>query len=254
MSRSEEKTVFSPLAFSDFAMERTHPLQGGNSREVQKFLPLFSKMEETEKEKEAEGKKELERVREEAKEILEEAKKRADELTEKAYEKAYAEGEKAGYEYGLKKVESIIRALSDADRALKSLHREIIRSQEKEIISLVLHIARKVIKTEAVVNGEVLTSVIRAAVEEVPQKDDLKIKLNPMDYEFINENLKSFFKRHEELKEAVIEPDSNVDVGGVIVDHKMGSVDARLSRQFEKIEAMFQKILEENQKERERKG
>ena len=185
-----------------------------------------------------------------AEEIITEARQKADEIAEKAYEKGYTEGEKAGFEYGMKKVEGMIQAFSEAKQRLEDIHKDIVLSQEKEIISLILFIAKKVIHTETRINADVLSSVLRAALEEVPHKEDLHLRLNPMDHEFLKENLQGFVESHEALKEAVIEPDPRVCLGGVVVDHKMGSVDARLSRQYEKIEKLFRKILDENQKER----
>ena len=249
MTSPEKRAEIDPVEFSVFQEKpslKNDPV--GKKKTDKQFFPLFSAKRE--KALSSDREDEIEEARKKAREIVEEAKQKADELTENAYEKAYAEGEKAGFEYGLKKLEGIIRALADAKQELENLHKEIILSQEQEIISLVLKIARSVIKTESKINDQILSSVIRAALEEVPQKDDLCIKFNPMDYKFIQENLRPFFEEHEELKDAVFDSDSQVDVGGVIVEHKMGSVDARLSRQVEKIEALFQKIMKENLKER----
>jgi len=184
-----------------------------------------------------------------AEKLLEQARKNADAIREDTYEKAYAQGEKAGYEYGLKKLESILNIFTEAVDKINLLHKEMMLEQEKEIILLILSIARKVIHTEPTINAGVLKSVLHAAVEQIARKEDLKVYLNPLDYKFIRENLDSFVASHEGLKNAVLEPDSRVDVGGVIVDHKMGSIDARLTRQFRKIEKQFHKIIEDNLKE-----
>ncbi len=256
MTHAEKGSTVNPITFSDFSNEtvikpvKKREKQSGKTDE--RFSPLFSSLDDKASEPASENQKMIAAAQEEARKIIESAKRKANELTEKAYEEAYAEGEKAGYEFGLKKLEGIIQALTSAKQKLEDLHKEIILSQEKEIISLVLRLARKVIKTETQINEKVLSSVIRAALEEVPQKDDLRIRLNPMDYDFIQKDLQSFFKAHEELKGAVLESDSRVDLGSVIVDHKMGSVDARLSRQYEKIEALFLKILKDNLKEKGR--
>ena len=196
------------------------------------------------------GKKGLvETAKVQAEKLLEQARKKADAIREDTYEKAYAQGEKAGYEYGLKKLESILNAFTEAVEKINLLHREMMLEQEKEIIPLILAIARKVIHTEPTINADVLKSVLHAAVEQVARKEDLRVRLNPLDYEFVRGNLDAFIAPHEELKNAVLEADSRVDVGGVIVDHKMGSIDARLARQFRKIEKQFQKIMEDNLKE-----
>ncbi len=252
MTTSDKKNVVRPLESPDFSRlgkGREGLSDGTSPSDSRSFFPLFT---------DADGKgatpaqNPIERKREkllkEAEQTLLDARKKADEIAEKAYERGYAEGEKAGYEYGLKKVESMIQALSEAQKRIEETHRDMILTQEKEIISLILFIARKVIHTETKTNPEVLLSVLRKALEEVPHKRDLHIRLNPMDYEFYKKNVQKFVEAHEELKEAEIEPDSRVDLGGVIVDHRMGSVDARLSRQYEKIEKLFQNILEENQK------
>ncbi len=254
MTRSKESGAISPLHTPDFSKSGTSEFRAGDhlvDSVDRNFSPLFLGTGQDStlfSQSLRDGK--TSKAQKKAEEIITEARQKADEIAERAYEKGYAEGEKAGFEYGMKKVEGMIQAFSEAKGRLEDIHKNMILSQEKEIISLILFIARKVIHTETRINPDVLSSVLRAALEEVPHKEDLHLRLNPMDYEFLKENLQGFVENHEALKEAVIEPDARVDLGGVVVDHRMGSVDARLSRQYEKIEKLFRKILDENQKER----
>ncbi len=247
MTGSGDNGEIRPLPAPDFSREGLRgpfpkPTPGAAAK---RFFPLFSKEAEEERAPE----KSSGTAREKAQAIIREARRKADEIAEGAYEKGYAQGEKAGYEYGMKKVEGMIQALSEAQKHLEDLHKNMMLTQEKEMISLILFVAKKVIHTETKINPNILSAVLREALEEVPHKEDLHIRLNPMDYEFYKQNVQRFVEKHEALKEAIVESDSRVDLGGVIVDHRMGSVDARLSRQYEKIEKLFVKILEENQKE-----
>jgi len=221
--------------------------------------PLFNS--QNEEEQEDDFKKSLEAMLIEAsiqsKAIVEEAAGKADEIIKKAEEEALkkaAEAEilkqasiKQGFEEGFQKgyEEGIIQAKQELNKKAWGLNtltsaafkvkKEIIDSAEKEIIELSTAIAEKIIRHRLEIKPELMQKIIKAAIEQLRDKEEIKIIVNPA----VIENLYSFT---EELKTTIkglktikITEDKTIPKDGVIVESPDSRIDGRIETQLSEI-------------------
>ena len=195
----------------------------------------------------------------EAQKILEEAAAQASEIIRQAQEEGY----KSGYELGYAEAKSqLYNDMSNQINSVKLLansafkvKKEIISSSELEILQLSITIAEKVIKQQLEINPDILLNIIKAAINELKDKEEVKIHINPVHkknlYSFSDE-LTGCINGLEKIK--IIE-DKTIPVDGLIVESMDSRIDASLNTQISEItrqimeEASNSPILEEIPKE-----
>lgn len=165
-----------------------------------------------------------------------------------AFEQGFHAGEAAGMEAGLelarKEANSLIKTASCLIDKLEVMRQEITERSQKEILKLSLAIARKVVHAEVTVNKEVIVSILKAAVKKLAVKDSVKVRLNPIDAEYISGRKPEFLAVMDGVKEMAIEEDPTVPQGGCIVEAGFAEVDARLEKQLDEITAALLKGAE----------
>lgn len=169
-------------------------------------------------------------------------------IERKAYERGYHAGEQAGMEAGLeaarKEADSLIKTASCLIEKLEGLRQEITERSQREILKLSLAVARKVVHAEVTVNKEVIVSILKAAVKKMSVRDNIRVRLNPMDAEYISGRKPELLVAMEGVKEMAIEEDPLVPRGGCVVEAGLAEVDARLEKQLEEITAALLKGAE----------
>jgi flagellar assembly protein FliH len=187
-----------PFAFDDLSVERD-----GETRA--QFISLFSAST---------------REKEEEHEISSEDRAR------KAFEDAYVQGEKAGYEMGMRRVESIAKRLEKQIGAIASFKNELIERYEKLSAELALMFAEAIVLRECSENREVLTEMIKKALGACEDRGGLVVRVRAEDARYI-EGLGS-----AQLK---IITDDMLKEPGFIIETNIGDIDGRISTQIEEL-------------------
>jgi flagellar assembly protein FliH len=191
-------------------------------------------------------------AREEADKILADVKQRAENLmaeTRKTLEDerkaAFEEGKEAGrlegYAEGKVEVDRLIQRTQVVLERAQDKRGEILIETEKEIVDLVLLIARKVVKVIADNQREVIISNVVKALRKVRDRGNIIIHVNLVDLKLTTEHTKDFIKMMEGVKSMQVMEDSSVDPGGCIIETDFGEIDARIASQLAELES---KILE----------
>jgi len=174
-------------------------------------------------------------------EIIARAKKRADEIARDAYSKGFEQGERAGFELGNKKAESVAQELSAVIQEIRNTRDEILRQSEREAVTLAMRLAEKIVCREISIHEDAVLDVAKDALRLVSENDRVRIVLNPEDLAFLE-------KSSEKLQESVkcasafdLEADSSIQRGGCRVMTRLGEVNAEIDR---KMEVLFQKVME----------
>ena len=118
---------------------------------------------------------------------------------------------------------------------------EILEETEQEIISLVLLIARKVIKVISESQRNIVISNVVQALRKVKGRGNIFIRVNMVDLKLTTEHTKDFINLVEGAKSIQVIEDTAVDEGGCIIETDFGEIDARIASQLAELEA---KILE----------
>jgi flagellar assembly protein FliH len=162
------------------------------------------------------------------------------EIEHQAYQKGFLEGQKAGIESRAGQIDSMLGILRQTLIQAQKLQKEIYLTVEKEVVALVLAIARKVVCQEVTTNKDVVLCVAKEALSKVRVPGEITVKLNPFDLEVINDTKRpmSYFRNH--IENVTFQPEETISRGGCVIETNMGTIDARLEKQFRVIEEMFQ--------------
>lgn len=156
-----------------------------------------------------------------------------------AYEKGLSEGRQQGM--ALQKSETLhaLEAISGIVREVSALKEEILEKSEREIVQLSLHIAEKVIHQEVKTNREVIRSVLKEAIKGIVNRESMKIRLHPQDFQFMMEVKTDFLQGFDGIGNIAFEEDRSIQRGGAIIETLYGEVDARVEQQQKEIEALM---------------
>ncbi len=172
-----------------------------------------------------------------------------DEVRTNAFQEGFAEGEKAGFEAGTKRVEPLMASFNQGIEQLKNIRQEVHQAIEKEVVQLALSIAKKVVCHEVKTHEETVVCVAREALRRVESPGKIKIKLNPTDLQFIQDTKSQLSHLLKNVDGIRFEAEDSIQSGGCVIETEMGDIDARIEKQFQAIEESFQIEFDQPAKE-----
>ena len=144
----------------------------------------------------------------------------------KAFEDAYAQGEKAGYEMGMRRVESIAKRLENQINEVVSFKQKLADRYEKLSTEIALIFAETLVLRVCSDHRDTLMSMIRKALEACEDKSEIVIRVRSEDVKYV-EGLES-----SHLK---IIPDDTLKEPGFVIETNMGEIDGRIKTQIEEL-------------------
>ncbi len=178
----------------------------------------------------------IERAKLEVERMVKEAEMRQAEIEHEAYQKGYDAGREVGFKRGQAEVRRLIDRLGTIVGQAIDVREDIIAASEKQMVDMILLIARKVIKDEVVERKEVVLNNIREALRRIKDRDRVDIRVNFADLELTTAHKDELIKMMESLRKVNIYEDSRIDRGGCIIETDVGSIDARISTQLKELE------------------
>lgn len=158
-----------------------------------------------------------------------------------------------GYADGLKKAQTDIEsdrqmAMDQSKQIIEEASRtkiEILSSVEADMVRLVLAIAKKVIVADLMIQPEVIAEIIRQAIANLDDPDNLRIYVNPADISAITDvidwgGLTEIGSRDIEIE---VKGDQRISRGGSVIESAGGTVDARLETRLETVENAFWDVV-----------
>jgi flagellar assembly protein FliH len=179
-------------------------------------------------------------------EHLERSRQSDKERSKKTYDKGYRDGERAGITSEKKKLESLLNSLHQVLLELDGLKMEAYRNCEKEIVGLALAVAEKIIRLEVGTRREVVANVVKETLKRLLDHDNIKIRVNPSDYELLKNEVSQFSGLVENLETIIFEEDNSIDCGGCIIETNLGDIDARIEKQIQAVEEAFKAELQKS--------
>jgi len=167
-------------------------------------------------------------------------------LEQEAYEKGFAQGEKDGFELGEKKAAKTVEKIEKIFVELAALRQEILKHYEKDIIDLVFAIAEKIVHFKIKSDGKAVKDAILSALDLAGQKSKVVVRVNPEDYDFVENFRPDLFTEYKELKSVIVTSDHSISRGGCFLETPSGDVDARVESQLERIYQSLQETYSEN--------
>lgn len=145
------------------------------------------------------------------------------------FEEAYAEGEKAGFEMGMKKAEPLVERLNRYLSELESFEGDLLQKAETLAFGLALTFAESIVLKQCQEHQETLLRMIKKALELCDQKGKKIIRIRPEDSKFIEQQGTGW----------TVLPDDSLSEPGFVIETDFGDVDGRISTQLEELKRHF---------------
>jgi flagellar assembly protein FliH len=156
-----------------------------------------------------------------------------------AYNKGLSDGIQQGRDLQKNEASNALQSMTDIVKEVSEMKKNILYNAEEEIIRLALAIAEKVLHLEVTVNPDVIQSVLKEAVKKIVDRENMKIRVHPQDFQYMMEIKTDFIQSFDGIKNIVFEKDESIRRGGAIIETLFGEVDARLEQQYGEIKALM---------------
>jgi flagellar assembly protein FliH len=154
---------------------------------------------------------------------------------QESYEKGMSEGIRKGRDLQKDETLQTLQTMSHIVAETSELKKKILENAEEQIIELSLAVAGKVLHLEVTTNREVVRSVLKDAIKNIVDRENMKIRMHPQDFRYMMEVKADFLQSFDGIKNVVFEQDESIQQGGAIIETLFGEVDARLDQQFQEI-------------------
>ena len=181
----------------------------------------------------------LDSVQEQADALLRKSQLQAAEIEKEAYERGFNEGQKAGKEVGEKMVEASLKQYALTLEELANLRTQVLSASEREVVTLALEIARKVVKREVTIDEDIILALVKVAMKRLGEESVMTVRLNPRDVQSIL-RFRNGAATGSVLTDAIkLVEDPLISRGGCLIETESGIIDARVEEQFREIEKGF---------------
>ncbi|MFP4301015.1 MAG: flagellar assembly protein FliH [Alkalispirochaetaceae bacterium] len=214
--------------------------------EERAFQEIKKKTEEAQGQKE-EAEAEADRIKQaaeaEAARIEAEANQRAEGIERDAFDRGYAQGKEEGYRDGKAEADRVVERLHVVLNRAIERRNEIIEESESQVVTLVLNIAKKVIKVISENQKNVVMNNVIQSLRKLKSKSDVIIRVNLADLKTVSQHKEEIIKSIERVGNITVAEDTTVDPGGAIVETDFGEIDARISSQLREIEDRILELM-----------
>lgn len=178
--------------------------------------------------------------------VLQQAKERILVLEKEAYEKGFAQGEKNGLELGQKRIETMIHQLNNLLTEIERQRVDLYKNYEKEMVQLVLSIAKKVLHHEVNIQEDVVAFTLREAFKFVADQKKVVVHLNPVDYQYLLSHRDRLPFAGEEMRGIKMIEDQAITRGSSLLETSFGDIDATIETQLDQIASLIWQKIEQS--------
>jgi flagellar assembly protein FliH len=154
---------------------------------------------------------------------------------EEGLNKGYEEGLNKGHEEGLKKASQQSEQLEMLLNAMNSAYSDLLKKNETFIIDLVCRAVEKIVYGLMIIDHNMVKRAVMEAFSLIPEPEDVTVRINTEDYEFIEHVKDDFFRNISSLKQITVIADPGVPKGGCQVECAAGEVEMDIENRLETI-------------------
>lgn len=205
----------------------------------------------------------LKKAKEEAESIISAAQDNANKINLEIQEKiqeaekqinlwqqdAFNQGFQDGYSEGKNQIEfeyqELIKSAKNELAEAQEERKKIINGAEKEIIQLAIAVSEKIIHHEINQNSDYILDIVKAAMSKVNDREELTLKVNPEDIDFIIANQEEIKSSTKGINKMKIQSDNTITQGGCVIETPIGTIDGRIERQVNEIEKAMMDVIED---------
>jgi flagellar assembly protein FliH len=157
---------------------------------------------------------------------------------EAEYRRGLAEGEAAGTRKAAAQIDPVVERLVRTIADLASYRDRFRRESERDLVSVSLAIARRVLRRELTIDPDAILGLVKVAIEKVSLREVHRVRLHPADVAAVRAHLANI-----QAPQAIeVEGDAGLERGAVIFETSRGSLDASMDTQLRTIEQGLQRI------------
>lgn len=182
-------------------------------------------------------------VKELLKDALDKAKRQATDIKENArkegYDAGYADGFQKGEDAAREEFNPFLETINCLIADLTLFRKDMYDKVEREMIQMVVDLAKKVIHFEFSTRDDAVQEMIRLAVQSVMDRESMVIKINPAEKGYAESFRPELHHLFSEIKNITFEAHSGVKRGGCVVETNFGVVDARMDMLEEQMDRIL---------------
>ena len=148
----------------------------------------------------------------------------------KAFEDAYIQGEKAGREMGMKKIEPIAKRLDSDIAILAAFKEDLVKKAEKLSVELALMFTEMIVLQECEEKRDIVIKMAKKALEICEEKSGISIRMRREDAQHISES---------SIHPMKIIPDDTLKDPGFVIETNFGDIDGTIATQIEELKKEF---------------
>lgn len=161
------------------------------------------------------------------------------------YTKGFNDGQKAikekiEAEYN----EKLLLKYSELTNLISDLNEktQMLDSQFEEVVMKVSFLLAETILKKEISRESIIKEVLTEALKKVVGANEIIVRLNPVDYESIIEDGKSF-QLKDSFSQIKFEKDDRIELGGCFIESEIGNADGRISSQLNELKRKFEAAL-----------
>ena len=187
----------------------------------------------------------------EAARVLEEARKTAEQIKTDAEKRGYEEGLARGTQQGIEegKATGHEQALNESAEALEKLRQhwtsaieqwerdrhDLLSASREDVLRFAIVLAEKIVCRAIEVDPSLVINQVEDALMLIAQPGRVVIEVNPSDVPLIEEALPQLQQRLADAAHIELRPSETIERGGCVLRTNLGTIDATIPKQMERI-------------------
>ncbi len=132
-------------------------------------------------------------------------------------------------------ISQILSSFELVNNMLKASLKQLHEQEERQMLRLVIAIAKKVTQAEVRTNPSIIIDVLRDAMKMLADNRAIKILVNPEDWTIVQENLRSLETKIDYPQNVDVISDFTIEKGGCIIEYDAGSIDSTITSRIDEI-------------------
>lgn len=154
----------------------------------------------------------------------------------------FSEGEEAGHAEGMKKAAQEAERLELIITAMNSAYSGLLKKNETFIIDLICRAVEKIVYGLMAIDHNIVKRAVMEAFSLIPEPEDVTVRINTEDYEFIEHVKDDFFRNISSLKQITVIADPGIAKGGCQIECAAGEVDMNIDKRLESIKKKLMEL------------
>ncbi len=177
----------------------------------------------------------IKNAEEQVEKLLKDAREEIEKIKEVAHKTGFDKGYSEGQSKILDDLHNKIKSVEILAASALEIKKEVILSSERDILDLTIAIAERIIREKLNISPEIILNIIKSALNQVKDKEEVKILVNPAVTKYLYEHSEELKNSIKGLKNIKIIEDRTIRPDGALIESMDSKIDARLETQIEEI-------------------